>query len=132
MLNAMYLREYFSAVSKTWVGLLSGIASIVLSFYATYWTPSIPESKTILWTAAILCFLLASYKAWAFEHKRYLDERAKLGQPDIQGEIQDFFGASSYCDEPQALPGEPIKPAIGRGVFDYYCVTVRVHFATHT
>jgi len=66
----MHLLEYFRAIYRDWVALMSGLASIVLAFFASYFGYIIMHAKAALWIAAGLCFVITSYRVWAREHSQ--------------------------------------------------------------
>ena len=68
----MDFRGYISALAGSWVSLMSGIASVILAFmgayYAFYKKQDLPARA--LWTAALICFFLASVQVWTKENKK--------------------------------------------------------------
>jgi hypothetical protein len=69
-------RDYFAALWGDWVARMSGAASILLAFLATYWEFVVKHGKVTLWIASAVCFAIASYRIWAKE-RRLLEELTK-------------------------------------------------------
>jgi hypothetical protein len=52
---------------------MSGIASIVLAFWAAYIPPANTQAgRTLLWIAAAACFVISSYRIWSTEHRKLI------------------------------------------------------------
>lgn len=90
------VKEYFAALFHSWVGKMSGPASVILVFLPLVW-PSLFGRSTILvratWMAALICFLIANYSAWKYERDRYEAEIHKNALPLISGTLSNFrFG----------------------------------------
>lgn len=69
---------YLRAVYKDWVALMSGIASLSLGFLATFTEYAIRHAKAMLWIAAVVCFVITSYRVWAQERKKVEELKSKL------------------------------------------------------
>jgi hypothetical protein len=54
------LLEYFHVMSRDWVSLMSGIASVVLAVLGAILKNPLPRSA--LWIAAVLCYMLSSFR----------------------------------------------------------------------
>jgi hypothetical protein len=64
----MRMREYITALSKDWISLMSGIASILLSVWVLFFPPrDIYGSRTLILVAIIACLLVAPYRIWSKE-----------------------------------------------------------------
>lgn len=75
---------FFSAISESWVSLMGGIASVILSFIGAFYSwrgETIPARA--LWIAALICFLVAAVKIWTVEHRKYFAEVEKGHSPKI-------------------------------------------------
>lgn len=68
--------NYLKAFWGDWVARMSGPASIVLAFLATYFEFIVKHGKAALWVASAVCFIIASYRIWAAERRR-LEELTK-------------------------------------------------------
>ena len=55
-------RKFIGAFCSDFVTLMSGIASVVLTFVGI--AMGLRAPNTAVWTAAALCFLVASYRVW--------------------------------------------------------------------
>src|SRR6185295_96383 len=65
----MYLKAYFIALAHDWLALMSGIASVIVAFFAAYFPPtSVAAVRTTLWVTAVVCFVVSSYRVWVKEH----------------------------------------------------------------
>ena len=84
------LAEFFTVLFHDWVALVSGIAGIVFSVWATLFSPSNAAVRQALWITFVLCLFLAAYRVWSVEHKKYLAECEKSLKPRLEGEIQDY------------------------------------------
>jgi hypothetical protein len=62
------LGRYISGFIRDWVALMSGVASIVLTFIGIHRGSPIPNSY--VWEAAAICFFIASFRVWLAEHRR--------------------------------------------------------------
>src|SRR5919205_834738 len=64
----MRMREYITALSKDWISLMSGIASVALAVWVLFFPPrDIYGSRTLIWVAVIACLLVAPYRIWSKE-----------------------------------------------------------------
>ena len=85
----MRMREYFVALGKDWVSLMSGIASLILAFWAAYFPlNNIYAGRTLLWIAAVACFVVTSYRLWAKERNTSLAKQAEHERIMIEKERQ--------------------------------------------
>jgi hypothetical protein len=73
----MLLRKFFAAWWADWTGRMSGVASIALTFWATFFPPTFSGARWALVAVAIICFALGSYHIWAKERRALEDEREK-------------------------------------------------------
>ncbi len=58
--------KYLVSFCADWIALMSGIASLVLTFVGAA-VPKVPSSA--VWLLGAGCFLLASYRVWLKEHR---------------------------------------------------------------
>jgi hypothetical protein len=76
----MQLLEYIKALWGDWKTSMSTTVSIVLMFVAAYISLPLPVLQTLLWIAAAISFLIASYRVWVKERERRLLAEKKLEQ----------------------------------------------------
>jgi hypothetical protein len=98
----MDISGFLSALSESWVALMSGIASVVLAFtgvlYGFVWKKDLPARA--LWSAALVCFFIASIKVWTIEHTARLSLEKHLQEltaPKLFGSIV-FVSVASATD----------------------------------
>jgi hypothetical protein len=74
----MDLRGFLLALTESWVSLMGGIASVILSFVGAFysWQGKSTPARS-LWIAALICFFIAAVRIWTVEHRKYLEECAK-------------------------------------------------------
>jgi hypothetical protein len=65
----MYIGGFFVALFKDWVARMSGIGSVALAFWVTYFPPAPPVSRTLLWLLVFICLLITSYRLWLAARK---------------------------------------------------------------
>jgi hypothetical protein len=88
----MFVREYARALWEDWVALMSGVASVVFAVWAAYFPPAdVFAARTLLWVAAVLCFLVSSYRIWANEHRKLLEETERHTSPNPTGRIGEVY-----------------------------------------
>ncbi len=73
----MFIRQYFAAWAADWTGRMSGFASVVLTFWITFFPPTLTAARWTLLITAIVCFVLGSYHIWARERRALLAEVGK-------------------------------------------------------
>lgn len=78
---------------------MSGVASIILAFYAAYRPPTNQSAKVALWLAAAVCLLFSSYRIWLAERRRRDKAEAQLGRPLLAGFFQDIEASYIYDQE---------------------------------
>jgi hypothetical protein len=83
------LRKYLAALWADWVARMSGAASVLLAFLAAYLEFVIKNGKAALWVTAAVCFIIASYRIWAAEHKKASEATAQLEATVVSKEISD-------------------------------------------
>jgi len=86
----MFIRKFIAAWLADWTGRMSGFASIVLTFWATFFPPNIDKARWALLIAGIVCFVFGSYHIWAKEHKALLAEQAAKLLPELLGELKHY------------------------------------------
>jgi hypothetical protein len=72
------LGKYLAALWSDWVARMSGVASVILAFLAAYLEFIVKNGRVALWATAAVCFVVASYRIWAKEHKALLAKQAEL------------------------------------------------------
>jgi hypothetical protein len=75
--NFSDLREFLVAVMRQWIFLMSGIVSILITFWEK--VKEFPIATRAFYGIAIACVFTAFYLAWRDEHNKY--------KPEIKGEI---------------------------------------------
>jgi hypothetical protein len=96
-------KKYFAALFHGWVGIMSGIASVVLTFLPLVLPGLFANSHALeraTWAAAAICFVIASYSAWVREHTQVAAKEAEIVRlskaeplPLIKGVLSNFrFG----------------------------------------
>ena len=65
------LRTYIGQIVHGWFGLIGGAAGVVLTLIH-YLIGRLPE-EPIFWGAAIVCVIVAGYRAWLHEHRERVD-----------------------------------------------------------
>jgi hypothetical protein len=70
-----HIQLYFITLANDGIGLISGIASVLVGFWAAYFPPTAEKAKVVLWVTVALCFFLASFRVWLREHRAFLDEQ---------------------------------------------------------
>lgn len=61
-------KNFLKAIGRDWISLVTGGASIPLTVLA-FWADT-PLQRTAWATFAIVCFIIASFRNWAFEYRR--------------------------------------------------------------
>lgn len=85
----MHIGEYLKAYWSDWVSLMSGAASVILTFWATLSQPSNANLRKSLWIVSALCFVLGSYRVWVRKHLEV--ERFKAeGEKEINQIVREF------------------------------------------
>ena len=92
------VKEYLAALFHSWVGKMSGPASVVLAFLPIIWPNLFGHSTTFTratWIAAVICFLIANFSAWSYERDKYEAEAHKNTLPLIKGILSNIsFGGT--------------------------------------
>jgi hypothetical protein len=66
----MLVLDYFVAIWKNWLSLISGIGGLILTILATVVFSDSTAIKTSLYVIAFLCLAVSSYQVWAVEYKK--------------------------------------------------------------
>ena len=96
------LRGYFAALFHNWMGKMSGPFSVILLFLPIIFPRFFADSKaltTAIWIAAAICFMVANFSAWRYEHDRYIAEVSKNQKPEIIGQAHDFKATGRWGDD---------------------------------
>jgi hypothetical protein len=110
-------RQYLAAIFDTWVGKMSGAASIALLFLSLFVDSRILARAT--WAAAAICFLTANYAAWYRERQRVIEQETqidRISKPDKCPVVlihQWRFGAVAVGIHPST--GEPASLPMNAG-----------------
>jgi hypothetical protein len=87
----MQLKEYVLALFHGWVGIMSGLASVILLFLPLVLPGLFADSKAAeraVWIAAAGCFFIATYSAWLAERAALEQEKAKNeAEPHIRIDV---------------------------------------------
>jgi hypothetical protein len=84
------LLEYLRVLSRDWVSLMSGISAVVLAILGAIFT--VPRSA--LWIAAVLCYVLSTFRMWKKERDEKVELQTKL-ETHKRWEFQAEFVAAS-------------------------------------
>lgn len=79
--------NYLRALWKHWIALASGVGSVVLAAVGTHYTTPLPSWT--FWLMALLCFFIASFRAWRDGQTALLaagDEIKRLRTPKYSAE----------------------------------------------
>jgi hypothetical protein len=89
-----YIGDFFLAVYKGWVSLMSGIASVILGALVIFWGNKyelLRDNKTTFKWVAIACLALAVISVWIRKCKELDAERDKNAKPKIKVEIEEVY-----------------------------------------
>jgi hypothetical protein len=107
--------NFLSALYADWVGLMSGIASLILT--VTGFFQKEDQRRRLFWILALLCFLIASVRIWTSEH--HLRVQLEDHNPHLNALVRHAF--LHYYDNNAAVllvlleignPGD--KPSVAR------------------
>lgn len=81
---------------------MSGIASVVLLFWATMRPPSEEQLRHGLLVISAVCFVVGSYRIWVREHERYLTLTKRTQGEVLEDAIKAFMELEQWYgnDEP--------------------------------
>ena len=91
------LKKFLRAVSRDWASLVTGGLSIPLTVLA-FWAKT-PLHRTLWAFFAITCFLIASFRTWAFEYRRADTAEAQLATPPRPWVTVDGYSSEFVQDE---------------------------------
>jgi hypothetical protein len=117
-----YLGEYAWALLTDWQALMSGVASIVGAFWATYNPPTGEKAKVLLWTTTAICFVFASYRIWLVERRQRASAEARLGRPLLTGFFQDISLSYIFDEDENQHPLASSEKLTG----STYAIAVRI------
>lgn len=89
-----HLWSFVIAVYDSWVSLVSGVGSIVLTFLIAFWGDEwlvLKDNKTTFIVLAIACFTVTMFTVWYKERRALEAEQAKNTLPNIDVEIQEVY-----------------------------------------
>jgi len=92
----MRLGRFILAWGKDWLGLMSGIASVALFFWATLWPPSQAQAKQLLLVVSAICFVIGSYRIWVKENQRWRDLTEKTPVEAIDDLMSELKGLEDW------------------------------------
>jgi hypothetical protein len=82
-----HLSDFIIGLYSDWASLLSGIASIVLTFLGVFRNANLPPSAYFI--AAAVCFVIACYRVWLKEHLRAIKAEGEPIPDHIWKEVCD-------------------------------------------
>ncbi len=103
-LARMYIKDFFTALIKDWVALMSGAASVLFTVWSIAFEPRSETLKVVLWWLAVAGIVVAFYRIWASERKALIEEREKKFLPELNGKFHPLFVGAFSGD----LNGSPI------------------------
>jgi len=65
------IRDFFAALYRDWLALVSGIASVILAVWVAVFAPTNDAARKVLWLSFAICLFIAAYRIWAAERRRY-------------------------------------------------------------
>ena len=95
------IRLYLAALGKRWWALMSCAVFTILGLIVLAWGKSNKWNLWVTFGVAMAMLLLASFLAWLDEHRTVLSERLKNENPDIKGEITEFYVATDWGSAPE-------------------------------
>jgi hypothetical protein len=70
------IQKYFGALLRQWIALVSGVGSVILGAISASLKESLPYWS--FWTLALICFFIASFRAWRDVHAELQVVRSEL------------------------------------------------------
>jgi hypothetical protein len=83
---------YFKAICSHWVILMSGIASVLITFHDKVRKSALGTYG--LYSIALMCVFLAGFQAWQDQRQMYLASQTKLDSTHLAGEIYTFLSGT--------------------------------------
>jgi hypothetical protein len=123
------LKEYFAALFHGWVGKMSGLASVILTFLPILLPKLFSDSAWVIraiWIAAAICFVIANHSAWKFERDKYEAEAEKNTRPEIRGAAFNFGIASGTVHDWTTPPRASFPVAFEMNVCNHRDVTTNI------
>src|SRR4051794_39213639 len=100
---------------------MSGIASIILLVWSTFWPPSQEQAKQGLLALFVVCFVAGSYRIWAKEHQRWTGLTGKTKIEALDDRISEFQALwDSYGSDSQTTR-LPLEKLIEETLNDLRC-----------
>jgi hypothetical protein len=111
------MRDFLHALLQHWVALMSGIASLVLSFWEKVWTQNV--GKRVFLGVSALCFFVAFYCAWEEQHQARFTADS-LGAyykwlSDIKQETINRQSAIKPLQQPLSLGKDAVSVGLANG-----------------
>jgi hypothetical protein len=72
------LRAFMKVIWGDWVALMSGIGSVLLSILGAIWVGPNGLPSWTFWVAAVICFLICSFRVWQNERRAREVAEARL------------------------------------------------------
>lgn len=80
----MNVRPYLAAFWADWIGLMSGIGSVALAFWAALFPPqTVQSARGLLFLSSVVCFIVTSYRIWNREYERRLSFEEVYCKPRV-------------------------------------------------
>lgn len=110
---------YFAALQSDWVGLMSGVGSIVLTLLGFRWKDHV---RRTFWICGLVCFVLASIRVWTTEHRKVSD----LSSPRIEGTIEQM-DLGTVEGKPMVMFWVSLRNRGTDSIVDHYTLTVTMN-----
>src|SRR6266403_1747147 len=98
----MNIRGYLAALWADWIGLMSGIGSVALAFWAVVFPPqTVQSARGLLFLSSVVCFVVTSYRIWNTEYQRRLRFEELYCKPRV--------ALAFFADEPGFIARKTIR-----------------------
>jgi hypothetical protein len=104
--------RFLSAWYEDWTARMSGIASVILLFWATFWPPSQEQAKHGLLALCVICFVVGSYRIWAKQYQRVCDLTGKAPTEAIYDLIAEFEKLGDWYGSDEKTSLKPLEELI--------------------
>jgi hypothetical protein len=99
------LGSFLQAILTDWIALLSGAASVVLSFLGAIGRKELP--RWVWWTAAAVCFLLASCRVWTSQYRRANNLQVNINE-QINPKLSCSIDQAGEASKENVVPGNSV------------------------